>query len=192
VTGGPTERGDRRLISVTAPPADQALRDLESGPLYPFSRWSEAVIPRVAAGVYTIWDVSKFLYVGMSGRSMTAGILTELRAQPRSRGMWTRLNSHASGRRSGDQFCVYVCDRLVLTSLTQEQLLAIAAGTLKLDQVTQDYIRDRLSFRFVEVSSRAEADALERTVRSGALLAGLPFLNPLVPRPANNGAAVRG
>jgi hypothetical protein len=39
-----------------------------------------------------------------------------------------RLASHASGRRSGDQFCVYVADRLVMPELTSDGLEAIAAG----------------------------------------------------------------
>jgi hypothetical protein len=31
-----------------------------------------------------------------------------------AKGLWTRLNAHASGRRSGDQFCVYIGDRQVV------------------------------------------------------------------------------
>jgi hypothetical protein len=43
-------------------------------------------------------------------------------------GIYTRLLSHASGRRSGDQFCVYVADRLVLPTLSPENIAAIASG----------------------------------------------------------------
>jgi hypothetical protein len=35
---------------------------------------------------------------------------------------------HASGRRSGDRFCVYVADRLVLPTLSQEDITAIGSG----------------------------------------------------------------
>ena len=37
-------------------------------------------------------------------------------------GLVTRLHSHASGRLSGDQFCVYVANRLVIPSLKPEDL----------------------------------------------------------------------
>jgi len=39
--------------------------------------------------------------------------------------LYTRLRSHASGRRSGDQFCIYVADRFVLPTLSQEDIMAI-------------------------------------------------------------------
>ena len=42
--------------------------------------------------------------------------------------MGGRLKSHASGRRSGDQFCIYICDRFVVPTLTGEELAALAAG----------------------------------------------------------------
>jgi hypothetical protein len=87
---------------------------LAEGALFAFANWPNAQVPRFAAGVYTIWhDDGRFVYVGMSGRSITAA--TEPPQRPY--GLWTRLDSHAGGRRSGDQFCVYVADRLVLPSL---------------------------------------------------------------------------
>jgi hypothetical protein len=71
------------------------------------------------AGVYTIWDNDgRFIYDGMSGRGITAE--TVRRNSPL--GIYTRLHSHASGRRSADQFCVYVADRLVLPTLSQEDM----------------------------------------------------------------------
>ena len=36
----------------------------------------------------------------------------------------------AAGRRSGDQFCAYVCDRLVVPDLTTEKLDALRDGEL--------------------------------------------------------------
>src|SRR5215471_5620178 len=64
-----------------------------------------------------------------------------LRARPAGRwhedntpfGLYTRLHSHASGRRSGDQFCVYVADRLVLPSLSQEEIASIASARHQMD-----------------------------------------------------------
>jgi hypothetical protein len=37
------------------------------------------------------------------------------------KGLWTRLNSHASGRRAGDQFNVYICDRFIVPVLMPDQ-----------------------------------------------------------------------
>ena len=57
----------------------------------------------------------------MAGRSLTEDQITAHReAAARGKGLYSRLNSHALGWRSGDQFCVYVADRLVLPTLTPE------------------------------------------------------------------------
>ena len=63
------------------------------GPLHRFSDWPNLEVPRVAAGVYTVWlPDGTLLYVGMSGRGL------RLDADDlKRRGLWTRLNSHASG-----------------------------------------------------------------------------------------------
>ena len=96
-----------------------------------------------------------------------------------AKGLWTRLNSHASGRRSGDQFNVYVCDRFIMPALTPEQQREIAAGTLFLDQMTKNYIRAHLSYRFVVFPTGKQALDAEREARAGGLPAGGPYLNPL-------------
>ncbi len=87
------------------------------------------------------------------------------------------LAGHASGRRSGDQFCVYVCDRLVIPALTQDQLAKIGAGELPLDAMTKDCIRRRLTCRFVEMESGPEALELERRIQRVGLSIGRPFWN---------------
>ena len=95
---------------------------------YRFADWPNASVPNVAAGVYLIWEEARLIYVGMSGRKIGAG-----REQHRSRaGLVTRLASHASGRLSGDQFCVYVANRIVIPRLTPDQLPRFEAGDLRL------------------------------------------------------------
>jgi hypothetical protein len=98
------------------------VQELEAGPLHRFQDWPNDQVPKRAAGVYTVWDGDRLLYVGMSGRALTAADL-EVSAGGRvvAKGLWTRLNAHASGRRSGDQFCVYVCDRFVVPALIPSQ-----------------------------------------------------------------------
>jgi hypothetical protein len=76
-------------------------------------------------------------------------------------------NSHASGRRSGDQFCVYVADRFVLPTLSQERVAAITNGVESFDRLIRDYIREELSFRFCETRDSAEAREVEREARRG-------------------------
>lgn len=95
------------------------------------------------------------------------------------RGLWTRLNSHASGQRSGDKFCIYICDRFVLPSLSSDQIHAVARGELSLDALTRGFIRESLSYRWVVVGDGATALALEAEARRGGLSAGPPLLNPL-------------
>jgi hypothetical protein len=94
---------------------DPIVFELSRGVARPFADWPDPIVPVFGAGVYTIWDkAGRFIYVGMSGRGITAE--TVRRNSPL--GIYTRLHSHASGRRSGDQFCVYVADRLVLPTLS--------------------------------------------------------------------------
>jgi hypothetical protein len=163
------------VSQTTVDPSDQlSLVTLATGPLYRFADWPNPDVPHVAFGVYTVWlPDRKLLYAGMSGRAM--------KVHPedlRRRGLWTRLDSHASGRRSGDQFCIYVCDRLVIPTLTPEQIQAVGAGTLSLDALTKQHIRELLSYRFVATTDSTSAYRLERLVQGGALDAGKPILNP--------------
>lgn len=65
------------------------LRVLESGPVYYFRDWPNNNVPNVAAGVYTIWAKEQLIYVGMSGRSLTAkDILDQRRVSPRAVGLF--------------------------------------------------------------------------------------------------------
>lgn len=157
--------------------AEDPVRLLESGLLYRFADWPNDEVPRVAAGVYTVWtDDGRLLYVGMSGRGEVGD-----GSDGKRRGLWTRLNSHASGRRSGDQFCVYISDRLVTPHLTRSQREQLAVGTLSLDGLAKAWIREHLSYRFIVVPDSATAYEVERQVQRGALSAGPPLLNPLKP-----------
>ena len=83
-----------------------------------------------------------------------------------------------SGRRSGDQFCVYVCDRFVVPHLSVQQQAQVADGKSALDALTKRLIHDRYEYRFITTPDGATALALERQVQDGALEAGKPLLNP--------------
>ena len=140
-----------------------------------FSDWPNSAIPKVSAGVYAIWNEDDLFYCGMSGRDIEGAI-----ASGKNRyGLITRLHSHASGRLSGDQFCVYVANRLVIPSLEFAQLRMFKSGELTLDSLTRHYIHKHLSYQYVLVESCREAYEIEKQARSGELLGLRPLLNPL-------------
>lgn len=153
---------------------------LEYGPVYSFADWPNLAVPVVAAGAYTIWRGKQLIYVGMAGRSMTEAMIAARREEePTAKiGLASRLASHASGRRSGDQFCVYVGDRLVLPTLAPDDLAAIATGERSFDSLIRSFIRENLSYRFIETPSGEVAYLVERQVQHGELDCGKPFLNP--------------
>lgn len=142
---------------------------------YRFSDWPNADVPMVAAGVYAIWNGDDLFYCGMSGRQIEKAIADGKRRF----GLVTRLNSHASGRLSGDQFCVYVANRLVIPRLTSIELEKFGTGELKLDELTKDFIHKHLDYQYVVVQSSAEAFAVEARARKGELFGQKPLLNPM-------------
>lgn len=155
-----------------------AVRELQDTTALKFADWPHPQVPRRAAGVYTIWHQENLLYAGMSGRGARAEDFT-VGSDGKAVGLWTRLNSHWSGRRSGDQFNIYVCDRFVVPELTRDQQQAIASDQLRLDHMTRDFIRQNLTYRYLVCRDGAETLEIERSVRAGQLPAGCPYLNPL-------------
>jgi hypothetical protein len=158
-----------------------AMRLLSSGPLFSFVMPLDPGLPRVAAGCYAIWDRGgRFVYAGMAGRTLTADRISGLRNDPKARvtGLRDRLNAHRNGRRSGDQFCVYVFDRFVLPTLSPDAVVAAGAGTRHLDEDTKEYVRAELSYRWVETRDGAEAYRLEAELVTRGLDGSLPYLNP--------------
>lgn len=102
--------------------ASDPVTALMTSPMLWFAEWptNAVAVSRAGSAVYTVWDrAGAFVYVGMSGRSTAAT----------GAGPFGRLNSHANGRRSGDQFNVYVSDRFVLPRV-HDRIPEIAAGTL--------------------------------------------------------------
>jgi hypothetical protein len=140
-----------------------------------FADWPNGDVPPVAAGVYAVWDGDTLVYCGMSGREFELAVT----AAKRKYGLSTRLASHASGRLSGDQFCVYVANRLVIPSLGPEQLVKFASGEITLDRLTKAYIVERLEYQFAFAQSSAEARELERRCRAGETFGVRPLLNPI-------------
>jgi hypothetical protein len=54
-------------------PFVEYIASLSEGISHRFSDWPNPEVPRFSAGVYTIWHRDgRFIYVGMSGRGITA------------------------------------------------------------------------------------------------------------------------
>lgn len=133
--------------------------DLQHGPLHRFEDWPVKSVPR-ELGVYTIWDQQgRFIYVG------------------RSKGLSGRLGMHAGGRRSGNEFAVYVADRFVLPRLEQSQIDEIAAGAPLFDDLVKDYVRERLGFRFHVCTPDDDARVIEKEIKAGNWPPRKPLLN---------------
>lgn len=167
-----TRSGQENLANHDPTLAD-ALATLSSGDLHYFSDWPPSDIPKGPPGVYSIWRDREFLYVGMSYRDAAST------KNPQARGVVGRLGTHASGRRSGDQFNIYVCDHFVVPELIAAEHEALRNGERFLDRRTREYIAAHLSFRVWLAPSGSEARRVEAHVRrSGLPEVGQPRLNP--------------
>ena len=140
---------------------------------YWFRDWPNQAIPAVAAGVYIVWQGDRLIYAGMSGRQI------EKNLGKKKYGLVTRLDSHAKGRLSGDQFNVYVANRLVIPGLEQSQLPRFEDGSLTLDLLTRQYIHQHFQYQYLIVDSSKEAFALEKKCQGGEIFGKKPLLNPL-------------
>ena len=125
-------------------------------------------IPKNGSIIYSVWDVNEqFIYIGISG----------LQKSLEKRNPLSRMISHASGVRSGDQFCVYIHDFFVIPNLIKEKDYKPERGYL--DKLTKTYIHVNLSYRFIGFEGD-DSDMFvrrsENQIKSGVL--GLtPILN---------------
>ena len=126
-------------------------------------------IPSFGSIIYTVFlDRSEYIYVGIGGLS---GKSVQDR-NPRS-----RIIQHAQGRRSGDQFCIYIQDFYVIPQLVGQQYTPKKGF---LDQLTKEFIQSRLTYRYLVVQtedSNAIVRKLERELQSNVHGFGLPKLN---------------
>ena len=72
-------------------------------PSFSFKDNPRHIIPNKGSILYSVWDGDEqFIYIGISG----------LQKSMNRRNPISRMQSHASGRRSGDQFFIYIHDNL--------------------------------------------------------------------------------
>jgi hypothetical protein len=68
------------------------VEELASGTLFRFADWPSDLVPRRAAGVYTVWRDEEFVYAGMSGRgAQREDFVANSGGPSQAKGLWTRL-----------------------------------------------------------------------------------------------------
>ena len=141
---------------------------------YKFKNWPQKKFPAVAAGIYLIWDGQTLLYVSTAGKDLDKA----LKSGKTKFGLITRLNSHATGRAAGDQFCSLWSHRVIIPSLSNFQINRFREGSITLDQTTKKYIRANLEYQYLLVDKLQDAIDLEGHCKSGAIFGAKPLLNP--------------
>ena len=137
--------------------------------LRPFTTSNISHIPEYGSIIYTVFlDQKEFIYVGIGGLS---GKSVKER-NPRS-----RIIQHAQGRRSGDQFCIYIQDFYVIPTIINKTYKPKKGY---LDTLTKEFIQSRLTYRYLVVQTE-DSDkvvrSLERELQNNEHGYGIPSLN---------------
>jgi len=126
-------------------------KEMKDAKLFSFNE--RRLVPETS-GVYTAWlsvfGECRCLYVGKSSN------------------LSNRVWSHFTGKRGGDQFCLYVYDRYV------HDKRPLGLSTPEVDKKTGEWIRRRTKFRWVELPEDKISRA-EKFLRKN----WKPILNPL-------------
>lgn len=158
-------------------PIQQQVESLAIASLHRFADWPNCAIPDVCAGVYTIYERNgQLIYVGMAGAQLTKEAIENKKAAGKRSGLFDRLNSHARGYRSGDQFNIYISDLYVLKKLSQNDIADISAGTKSVDALVKEFIRAELSYRYVVVPNTVVRE-LEVYIQTKGIHGELPVIN---------------
>ena len=141
-------------------------------PLRAFSTSNIAEVPAFGSIIYTVFlDGTDFIYVGIGG---LAGATVQDR-NPRS-----RIIQHAQGRRSGDQFCIYIQDFYVIPAIVSKPYEPKKGY---LDTLTKEFIQSRLTYRYLVIQTEDSDKVvrrLERELQNNEHGFGVPLLNGIV------------
>jgi hypothetical protein len=143
---------------------------LSTGPMRRFVDWPPSDLDIGRPGVYSIWNNDELVYIGMAWQ--------DVNLNQKALGLFGRLRSHASGRRSGDQFNIYICDRYVVPSLGPAEMRQLREGERLLDRLTRDFIAEHLAYRIWLAPDGATARSVELMLRAEGLGGKQPTLNP--------------
>ena len=145
------------------PKLEKLWDELNQQPVHRFADWPNKEVPKGKPGVYLIYQRNDLKYVGMA-----------------SANLYGRLNQHARGKRSGDQFCVYVGDRMVMPKLGIDQMKGVFSGVYSLDDAFKEFVRSQLAYRYLVVADDPTARALEKHGLEIANGQGADLLNSIV------------
>ena len=138
-------------------------------PLRQFTTGNVSNVPSWGSIIYTVFlDSTEYIYVGIGG---LAGKTAQDR-NPRS-----RIIQHSQGRRSGDQFCIYIQDFYVIPELIGSKYTPKKGY---LDQLTKEFIQSRLTYRYLVVQSEDSDQVvrkLERELQCDHHGHGFPLIN---------------
>ena len=138
-------------------------------PLRPFTTSNVSDVPSWGSIIYTVFlDKTEYIYVGIGGLSGKS--VTE--RNPRS-----RIMQHSQGRRSGDQFCIYIQDFYVIPELIGSKYTPKKGY---LDLLTKQFMQSRLTYRYLVVQtddSDQVVRKLEREMQGDQYGYGVPLLN---------------
>ena len=144
------------------PDLEQLWDELNQQLVHQFADWPNREVPKGKPGVYLIYQGKDLKYVGMAIANL-----------------YGRLNQHARGKRSGDQFCVYVGDRLVMPKLGIDQMKGVFSGEYSFDDAIKEFVRSQLSYRYLLVADDPTARVLEKYGLEIARVQGAELLNSI-------------
>ncbi len=137
--------------------------------LRPFNSESLKEIPAYGSILYAVFlDRKEFIYVGIGGLSGK----TVQERNPRS-----RILQHTQGRRSGDQFCIYIQDFFVIPAIISKPYQPKKGY---LDVLTKEFIQSRLTYRYLVIQtddSDKVVRRLEKKLQNNEYGYGYPKLN---------------
>jgi hypothetical protein len=136
-------------------------------------------LPAVAAGAYTLWESDRLLYVGAAGDNWTASEAARHRRAGAPRGLYPRLQAHASGKRRGNAFCIALWDRLLRLETTQNDRQTLGIDFPSPEAAIRVFLSDRCFYRFQVLDDAPLIRRVVIMIRRGCLSAGKPLLNPL-------------
>jgi hypothetical protein len=127
--------------------------------------------PKGPPGVYTLWADDDFIYCGMAYKDATET------SNPQAAGLWGRLHTHWSGRRTG-YLNVQVLDRFIIPNLSRPELERLRAGGLSLAAHLRVWLHEHVTYRAWVAPDGSTARSIEDHVRvHGLTRHGPPSLN---------------
>ena len=170
------------LTTVVRGSGSQGLESLAHRPLHRFADPLDPVHPAGRCGLLHDLGWRRSLPLRRNDRSLAdQSSRSPSHATPDGRSQpvcSTGSNAHRNGRRSGDQFCVYVFDFFGAPRLTADDITAVVTRTRKLDADIGHYVREHLCLSLVRDRRWGLDPCAGALPRHGRDHGALPSINP--------------